>query len=157
MRQWRSRQTRRTSYYGPAGEGMQDSSDANELASVARETFEYGMVPWVGRKHEGWLRTWALKHPRDPVGLVQVPAPVYRAFQQRMPGQRLTRQEAEALGYPKVPGEQDLVRVRKELHDALGRGDWDRARELDDDLRVRQERVAEIRLLALKSRSLSGT
>jgi hypothetical protein len=137
---------------------MQDSVDSGpELATVARETFEYNIIPWVGRKYEEWLRAWSFPHPRDPTGLVQVPEPIFKAFQHRVPGQRLTRDQAEELGYPRVPGEQELIRVRKELHDALGRSDWDRAQRLDGELRRLQEQVAARRISALKSRSLAGT
>jgi hypothetical protein len=136
---------------------MDDDSDSAELATIARETFEYTIMPWAGRKYEEWVRAWAHKHPLDPTGLVQLPAEIYRAFQQRTPGQRLTRQQAEALGYPRVPGEQEMVRVRKELHEALGRCDWDRAHDLDAQLRELQDRVAATRVHALRSHSMLGT
>jgi len=126
-------------------------SDA-ELATVARETFEFSIVTWAGRKYEQWVRAWSPRHPRDP-GLVQVPESIYRAFQQRVPGQRLNRKEAEALGYPKVPGEKDLARVRQELHEALGRSDWARAHDLDAELRELQQRVAATRMTALRPHS----
>src|ERR671935_89749 len=74
---------------------MQESdSGPDELVTVARETFEYSVVPWAGRKYEEWVRAWARRHPRDPRGLVQLPEPIYRAFQERTPGQRLTSQQA---------------------------------------------------------------
>jgi hypothetical protein len=123
------------------------------LATIARETFEYGVVTWAGRKYEEWVRAWARPHPLDPRGLVQLPEPMYQAYQQHVPGQRLNTKQAQALGYPNVPGEQDLARVRKELHDALGRCDWDRARDLDAELRELQTRVAAERLTALTPRS----
>jgi hypothetical protein len=88
---------------------VQDSSEATQLASVARETFEHGIVPWAGRKHEEWVRAWSSPHPRDPRGLVQLPDSIYRAFQGRTPGQRLTREQAKALGYPRVPSERLAV------------------------------------------------
>jgi hypothetical protein len=127
----------------------------SELATIARETFEYGVITWSGRKYEDWMRAWARPHPLDR-GLVQLPRHMYTAFQQRAPGQRLNRKEAEALGYPGVPGEQELVRVRKELHDALGRCDWDRAHDLDAELRELQTRVAAMRVTALRPRSALG-
>ena len=126
-----------------------------ELATVARETFEFSIVTWAGRKYEQWVRAWSPRHPRDP-GLVQVPESIYRAFQQRVPGQRLNRKEAEALGYPKVPGEKDLARVRQELHEALGRSDWARAHDLDAELRELQQRVAATRMTALRPHSALG-
>jgi hypothetical protein len=129
---------------------------AAEWATIARETFDFIVVPWAGRKYAEWVRTWSRKHALDPTGLVQMPAPIYQAFQQRAPGERLTRQQAEALGYPRVPGEQELDRVRKELHDALGRSDWERAHDLDAELRELQERVAATRVTALRSQSMLG-
>ncbi len=133
-----------------------DSAEA-ELATIARETFEYGVIPWAGRKYEEWIRAWAHVHPRDPRGLVQLPMPLYRAFQQRTPGQRLSSRQAQSLGYPRVPGEEELARVRKELHEALGRCDWDKAHDLDAELRELQERVAATRVSALKPHPLLGT
>lgn len=127
-----------------------------ELATVARETFEYGVVMWAGRKYEAWMRAWARPHPGDSRGLVQLPAEIYAAFQQRAPGTRLSRQQAEALGYPRVPGERALARVRRELHEALGRCDWERAHDLDAELRELQNRVAALRLTALRPRSAIG-
>jgi hypothetical protein len=50
-----------------------------------------------------------------------------------------------------------LARVRKELHEALGRCDWDRAHDLDAELRVLQERVAAMRVSALRPHSMLGT
>jgi len=127
--------------------------DTGRWASVARETFEHGLVPWAGRTYVEWLRAWARPHPGDPRGMLQVPADVYAAFQQRTPGQRLSRQTVEALGYPSVPGERELDLVRKELHEALLHAEWDRAHDLDERLRDLQERVADMRLTALKPRA----
>jgi hypothetical protein len=114
-----------------------------EWASVARETFEHSMVPWVGRKYAAWLRGWSRPHPTDPRGLVQVPAPVYRLFQQRTVGQPISRAQLEELGYPRVPGEDELSRVRRALHQALTHCDWDRARELDRQLRELTDQVSD--------------
>jgi hypothetical protein len=131
-------------------------SEGTELSTIARETFEYSVVTWAGRKYEEWIRAWARPHPVDPRGLVQLPRSIYTAFQQRAPGERLSRDQAEALGYPRVPGEQELARVRKELHDALGRCDWDRAHDLDAELRDLQTRVAAMRVTALRPHSAVG-
>jgi hypothetical protein len=130
--------------------------DAEEFATVARETFEYSVVPWAGRKYESWIRSFARPHPRDAHGLVQVPKILLDAYQQRTPGQRLTSREAAALGYPRVPGEQELARVRRELHEALGRCDWERAHDLDAELRELQTRVADMRITALRPRAAIG-
>ena len=109
-----------------------------ELATIARETFEYGVIVWAGRKYEEWVRAWARPHPGDSRGLVQMPIEMYRAFQQR------------------TPGERELARVRKELHEALGRCDWDRAHDLDAELRELETRVAATRLTALRPHSAIG-
>jgi hypothetical protein len=121
-------------------------------ATMARETFEFNVVPWAGRPYAEWVRAWARAHPGDPRGLVQLPEQIYHAFQQRTPGQRLSRQVAASLGYPSVPGEQELARVRKELHDALLHADWDQAHDLDSRLRNMQASVEATRLTALKPR-----
>lgn len=137
------------------GKKQKVDEDGAEFATIARETFEYSVATWAGRKYEEWVRSWARVHPRDP-GLVQLPELIYRAFLQRAPMQRLDRKEAEALGYPRVPGERELARVRKELHDALGRSDWARAHELDARARELQERVAVTRISALRSHTSLG-
>ena len=134
---------------------MQET-DQGGLATVARETFEHGLVPWAGKTYAAWVRGWTLAHPVDPVGLVQLPSGIYRAYQERTPGVRLSRQTAEQLGYPHVPGEQDLDRVRRELHEALARCDWDEAHDLDSQLRELQEQVAG-RVTALRRRPAFGT
>jgi hypothetical protein len=132
---------------------MQDGdSELGKWATVARETFEYTIVPWADRKYAPWVRAWSRPHPADPNGLVQVPEVIYRAFQARPPGQRMSRQVAQALGYPRVPGEGELAKVRQELHEALGRCDWEHAHDLDRELRELQERVAAMRLAALPAR-----
>ena len=135
---------------------MPDSDSGAAWATVARETFEFNVVPWAGRKYAEWVRVWSRAHPGDPRGLVQLPDELYRAWQQRTPGDRMSRKSAEALGYPRVPGEQELERVRKELHEALGRGDWDEAHDLDAQLRELQERVAALRTSALKPHAALG-
>jgi hypothetical protein len=124
---------------------------------MARETFDHSVVPWAGRPYAAWVRAWARDHPGDPRGLVQLPTDVYRAFQQRVPGQRLSRSGASELGYPRVPGEQELATVRQELHEALGRCDWEQAHDLDSRLRELQERVAAQRVRALKPRPAFGS
>jgi hypothetical protein len=123
--------------------------DLKGLAVVARETFEYNLVPWAGRKYAAWVRAWSRPHPKDP-GLMLVPEVIYHAFRDRTPGEPLSKQQVTALGYPRVPGEEELEQVRRELHDALGRCDWDEARELDHRLRELQERVAAVRQVALR-------
>jgi hypothetical protein len=126
-----------------------DAAAHGAWATVARETFEHNVIPWAGRKYAAWVRTWSRPHPGDPTGLVQVPDPVYRAFEAHIRGQNLSRQTAEELGYPHVPGERELDQVRRDLHDALGRCDWDRAHDLNLEVHELQERVEATRLAAL--------
>jgi hypothetical protein len=125
-------------------------TDLGSWATVARETFEFNVVPWAGRPYAEWVRAWARPHPGDPTGLVQLPQAMYEAFQKRAPMQRLNRDGADDLGYPGVPGERELDEVRRELHAALGRSDWEEAHDLDSRLRDLQERVALMRGTALK-------
>jgi hypothetical protein len=132
-------------------------SDGARWATMASETFEYSVVPWASRKYVEWVRAWARPHPGDPRGLMQLPEDIYRAFQQRTPGERLSRQTAQRLGYPSVPGEQELDQVRKDLHEALLRCDWDQAHDLDSQLRELQDRVAAMRVTALKPRPALGS
>ncbi|MDQ3809428.1 MAG: hypothetical protein M3336_03970 [Chloroflexota bacterium] len=125
-------------------------TDLGTWATLARETFEYNVVPWAGRRYSEWVRAWSRSHPTDPKGLVQLPTAMYEAFQRRRPGERLSRAVADELGYPGVPGERELDEVRRELHEALGRCDWERAHDLDTRLRELQERVAAMRTTALR-------
>jgi hypothetical protein len=128
---------------------MQETIQGNWV-SLARESFEYSIVPWAGRKYAGWMRAWTRPHPTDPVGLIQLPELIARAYQQRTPGQRLTKGQAQLLGYPSVPGERELDQVRRDLHEALGRCDWEQAHDLDMRLRELQEQVAAQRVSALR-------
>src|SRR5262245_59371633 len=125
-------------------------TDLGTWTTVARETLDYNVVPWAGRRYAPWVRAWARPLALDPTGQVELPQAMYEAFKERVLGQRLSRRTARELGYPGVPGERELDDVRRELHDALGRGDWERAHDLDARLRDLQERVAQMRATALR-------
>jgi hypothetical protein len=125
-------------------------TDLGNWATVARETFEHNVVPWAGRRYAEWARAWSRPLPGDPVGQMQLPRAMYEAFLQRSPGQRLAKDVASQLGYPGVPGERELDDVRRELHEALGRCDWERAHDLDAQLRDLLERVSNMRATALR-------
>jgi hypothetical protein len=84
---------------------MGQTDAADRWVPVARETFEYNMIPWVGRRHAPWLRAWARPHPVDPRGLVLVPERIYRVFSQRALMEPVTRQQLAAMGYPRLPAE----------------------------------------------------
>ena len=47
---------------------MQDSGTGAGMASMARETFEHGVVPWSGRAYAEWVRAWSAAH--QPSGAV---------------------------------------------------------------------------------------
>jgi hypothetical protein len=123
-----------------------------DWATVANETFVYNVVPWAGRRYAEWVKAWSRPHPVDP-GLVQLPKQMWQAYQQRPPAARMSRQVAEQLGYPGVPGERELDDVRRDLKEALGRGDWQQAHDLDSRLRELQDRVAGLRATALRPSS----
>jgi hypothetical protein len=71
--------------------------------AVARETFKYNMRPWLGRRHENWLRDSVRPHPVDPRGQVLVPQRIYDVFKKRPIFSRVTRAELAAIGYPELP------------------------------------------------------
>ena len=73
-----------------------------EWVPVSRETFEAGLLPWVGRKYEGWLRAWARQHPVDR-GQVLIPERVQRVYAAHILRNPVTRDELKAMGYPDRP------------------------------------------------------
>ena len=81
---------------------MIEMSATNGWIGVARETFERSMVPWVGRKHETWLRAWARPHPVDP-GQVLVPQRIYDVYRARTFMEPLAWWQLKAMGYPELP------------------------------------------------------
>ena len=73
---------------------------------IARETFERGMAPWVGRKHESWLRSWARPHLVDP-GQILIPERMYSIYATHRVMQPIIQLELQAMGYPKLPSAED--------------------------------------------------
>jgi hypothetical protein len=73
--------------------------------AVARETVEYNMRPWLGRRYESWLRASVRPHPIDPRGQVLVPQRMYDVFKKRRTFARVTRAELDAMAYPDLPGD----------------------------------------------------
>ena len=71
--------------------------------AIARDTFEYSMRPWVGRRYEEWLRDSRWAHPVDPRGQVLVPSRIYDVFKKRRHCTPATAKELAAAGYPKLP------------------------------------------------------
>jgi hypothetical protein len=130
---------------------------ATGWVAVARETFEYNMVPWMGRHYEPWLRAWARPHPVDLRGQVLVPERLYRVFKNgHVPFQPVTPQQLAAAGYPAVPGERELELARRELRQAAMRGEWQRIPSLHAEIEELEERVAATRdMLRKRSRAPS--
>src|SRR5690349_17596354 len=71
--------------------------------AIARDTFEFNMRPWVGRRYERWLRDSLRPHPVDPRGQVLVPSPIHEVFKNRRHFTSATAKELAAAGYPKLP------------------------------------------------------
>jgi hypothetical protein len=71
--------------------------------AVARDTLEYNMRPWVGRRYERWLRDSLRPHPVDPRGQVLVPTAIHEVFKKRRHFTRATPRELAAAGYPRLP------------------------------------------------------
>ena len=51
----------------------------SEWVAIGRETHHYGLEPWMGPRHTGWLRERTRPHPVDP-RLVLVPNRVYHVY-----------------------------------------------------------------------------
>lgn len=109
---------------------------------VARETLEYSLRPWIGRKYEAWLRASMRPHPIDPRGQVLVPDRLYRVFASRPIYGRLTAAELAAAGYPTLPEEAELETARRELRQAIARHQRERIPALYAAERDVEERVA---------------
>jgi len=64
---------------------------------VAIESYQYQMVPWVGRRYEKWLRSQVRTVPHDP-GIVLVPGRIYEVFRRRPLMSPITEEEARRIG-----------------------------------------------------------
>jgi hypothetical protein len=109
---------------------------------VARETLEYTLRPWMGRKYESWLRASMRPHPIDPRGQVLVPDRLYRVFASRPIYGRVTAAELAAAGYPVLPEEAELETARRELRQAIASHQRERIPALYAAVRDLEERVA---------------
>ena len=110
--------------------------------AVARETFEYNMRPWMGRKHEAWLRACARPHPIDPRGQVLVPDHLHQVFAGRPIYGRVTPAELAAAGYPTLPAQTELEAARRELRQAIARDQRARIPLLQAAVRDQERRLA---------------
>jgi hypothetical protein len=115
------------------------------MVPVARELFEYEMVPWIGREHAAWLRTSARPHPADEHRLVLIPERIFRVFQHRRPGEHATRAQLEAMKYPRLPDEDELEAARTEQRLAAQAGDTRRVSELHQTIEALEEQLTAAR------------
>ena len=115
------------------------------MVPVARELFEYEMVPWVGREHAAWLRTSARPHPADAHRLVLIPERIYRVFEQRKPGEQATQAQLEAMKYPRLPDEDELDAARTEQRLAALAGDTRRVSELHQTIESLEQQLTAAR------------
>jgi len=106
------------------------------MVPVAREVFEYQMIPWIGRHYAAWLRTAARPHPADPHRLVLVPERVYQVFEERRPGETVTRDQLAAMHYPRLPDEDDLEDAYRDQRLAAEAGDTRRVNELHQQIEM---------------------
>jgi len=90
--------------------------------TVSRELFEYELVPWIGREYAAWLRTSARPHASDEHRLVLVPERIFQVFASRS-DKRVKRAELEAMGYPRLPEEDELREAHEEQRAAIMSGD----------------------------------
>jgi hypothetical protein len=111
------------------------------MVPIAREVFEYEMVPWVGPEYAPWLRTSARPHPADPHRLVRIPERIYQVFQERQRGERVTRAQLDAMKCPRLPDEDELEAARLEQRLAAHSGDTHRLNELHRTIESLEERV----------------
>jgi hypothetical protein len=111
------------------------------MVPVARELFEYEMVPWIGRDYAAWLRASARPHPADEHRLVLIPERIYQVFQDRKPGEHATPAQLEAMTYPRLPDEDELDAARLEQRLAAQAGDTRRLRELHQTIEALEERL----------------
>jgi hypothetical protein len=107
---------------------MTTNTSAPNWVPVARELFEYEMIPWIGREYAAWLRTSARPHPSDRHRSVLVPERIYQVFAQRQPGERVTRAQLESMQYPRLPEEDELPAAHLEQRLASVAGDSARLR-----------------------------
>jgi hypothetical protein len=115
------------------------------MVPVAREVFEYQMIPWVGPEYAAWLRTSARPHPADEHRVVLVPERIYRVFQERQPGERLTPAQLDAMRFPRLPDEDELEAAYVEQRVAAHTGDKRRLTELHQNIEQLQQRLESAR------------
>ena len=115
------------------------------MVPVARELFEYEMVPWIGREYAAWLRTSARPHPADEHRLVLIPERIARVFEQRHPGEHATTADLEVMKYPRLPDEDELDAARTAQRLAALAGDTRRVSELHQQIEALEHQLTAAR------------
>ncbi len=124
----------------------ENSTVAGGWVPIARETFEEGIVPWIGQKYVAWLRACTRAHPVDPEGQVLVPERVYRAFTGTHTGsERATDQQLSQMRYPRLSAEDELDELRDALHAAEYRADMAEVATLGNRIEILQEQTTEVK------------
>jgi hypothetical protein len=103
------------------------------------------MIPWIGPAYAAWLRTSARPHPADPHRLVLIPQRIYSVFQQRRLGERVGENELEAMGYPRLPEDDELEVGREEQRAAAQAGDTERLRQVHARIERLEEQAEQAR------------
>jgi hypothetical protein len=114
------------------------------MLPIARDLFEYEMIPWIGPKYAAWLRTSARPHSADPHRLVLLPQRIYNVFKSRV-GERAGEDELKTMGYPRLPEDDELEAARAEQREATLAGDVTRLREIHARIERLEEQAAEAR------------
>ena len=91
--------------------------------AVPREVFEYEMIPWVGRTYAPWLRAAARPHQVDPHRLVMIPQRIHEVFLQRGSEKAVTPAQLQAMGYPRLPDQDELEAAYEQQRMAALSGD----------------------------------
>jgi hypothetical protein len=99
------------------------------------------MIPWIGRDYAAWLRASARPHPSDEHRLVMIPDRIYQVFTTRVPGERATRAQVEAMGYPLLPEDDELEEARLEQRAAAQAGDLQRLGEIHHQIDTLEQRL----------------
>jgi hypothetical protein len=115
------------------------------MVPVAREVFEYEMIPWIGQAYAAWLRTSARPHPADAHRLVLVPERIYRVFQERQPGEPVTPAQLKAMRYPRLPDEDELEAAYLDQRLAMQTGDTRGVSELHQKIEQLHEQLERAR------------
>ena len=90
---------------------MRSNGVAAGWVPVARETFEYNLVPWCGRLDAPWLRACAREHPVDPRSQVLIPERIYRALTNgHHIGERVSQRQLRQMGYPQIAETKEALR-----------------------------------------------